>query len=74
MYDLPRTERVTLRIFDVTGRLVRTLTDRALRQPGRHAVAWDGTNGAGNEVASGMYYYRLDAGELSQTRSMTLLR
>jgi len=68
-FDLPRETRVTLRVFDLTGRRVATLADG--RYPaGRHAVSWAG----GASLLSGAYFYRLDAEGFSQTRKMLVLR
>lgn len=64
---------VRLRIFDTRGRLVRTLVDE-VRQPGDHTVTWNGRDGAGRTVASGVYLMRLDVGGMSQMRSMVLAR
>lgn len=66
-------ERVSLRIYDVAGRLVRTLVDGALAA-GDHQVMWQGRDDAGSEVASGVYLYRLEAGAASRSRSMVLVR
>jgi FlgD Ig-like domain len=56
--------RTRLRIFDVSGRLVRTVVD-AVTDPGAHEVAWDGCDGRGTVTAAGVFYARLDAGEHS---------
>jgi photosystem II stability/assembly factor-like uncharacterized protein len=60
-YRLPAAGQVTLRIYDVTGRSVRTLVD-GVESPGARAVAWDGRTDAGQRTGSGIYWYRLDAG------------
>lgn len=62
-----------LRIYDAAGRLVATLLD-GTRPAGRYAIEWDGRDDAGRQAASGVYFYRLDAGEFSATRKMILLR
>jgi len=49
---------VSLRIYDVAGRLVRTLVD-AIQPPGIHVLGWDGTDERGSRVSSGVYFYRL---------------
>lgn len=49
---------VQLKVFDVTGRVVRTLIDRSV-EPGQHAVAWDGISDAGVRASSGVYFYEL---------------
>ena len=65
--------RVTLRVYDVAGRLVRTLVDE-VRDAGAYREVWDGTNNRGSVVASGVYFYRISAKEFEQTRKMVLLR
>jgi hypothetical protein len=57
-YRLARAGRVEVAIYDVNGRLVRTLVDGA-REAGLHAVVWDGTNDAGSKVGSGVYWSRM---------------
>jgi hypothetical protein len=60
-YEIPRDGgKVTLRVFDVGGRIVRTLVD-ARQTPGRKTVQWDGKNYRGEKVASGVYFYQLKA-------------
>jgi hypothetical protein len=72
-YDLPEAAEVTLAIFDVSGRCVRTLV-RGRQPAGRHRAMWSGTDDAGRRVASGVYFYRLLAGANSATRKMVMLR
>jgi hypothetical protein len=64
---------VTLRVYDVTGRLVRTLVD-GTHSAGVKTVQWEGRDDRGIPVASGVYYYRMQAGTFSRTRSMVLLK
>ncbi|MEJ2720341.1 MAG: FlgD immunoglobulin-like domain containing protein [bacterium] len=64
---------VTLRIYDASGRLVRTLLD-ADTPPGRHTVAWDGKTELGRAAASGVYFCRLCTGRVSEVRKITLLK
>jgi hypothetical protein len=54
-YDVPRETLVSLRVYNVNGRLVRTLVDGVV-EPGRHVVAWDGSSDAGESVGSGVYF------------------
>ena len=61
-------------MYDVNGRLVRTLVDNELRSAGTHAVSWNGRDASGNTVASGNYIYTLEYGNFRQTRSMVLLK
>ena len=65
--------RTTLRIFNILGQRVRTLLDASL-QAGEHAVLWDGRDDAGQPVSSGIYFYTLRAGRLSDSRKMLLLK
>jgi len=72
-YTIPRTAHVELRIYDVSGRHVRTLVDRSL-DPGEHYSFWDGRWDSGREAATGIYLYRLIANGEELTRKMILLR
>jgi subtilisin-like proprotein convertase family protein len=72
-FDLPKAGRVRLDIFDVSGRLVRTLVDEN-RVAASHSVTWDGTDNRGGKVASGAYYYRLQAGGRVITHKMMLVK
>ena len=72
-FSLPNEQHVKLQIFDITGALVKTLIDQAIRG-GNMEVAWDGTNAAGTKVSSGMYLYRLQAGEFSTVKKMVLMK
>lgn len=65
--------KVTLQIFDVSGRLVTTLIDRNVSE-GQRSVVWNGSNNVGNPVATGTYFYRLTAPGFQQTRKMVLLK
>jgi hypothetical protein len=62
-----------LKIFDAAGRLVTTLVDEQ-RASGRHEVVWNGQNSAGLSVASGVYLYRFEAGDVVQTKRMMLVK
>ena len=72
-FSLREKGHVALRIYDVAGRLVRTLVDEA-RTAGRYDERWDGTNNRGSRVASGVYFYRFATADFEQTRKMVLLR
>jgi len=73
-FENPRQEEVTLRIFDLSGRLVRELIAGEFRAPGRHEIVWNGRDDAGRQVASGTYFYRLEAGEFAETKRMVLVK
>jgi hypothetical protein len=72
-YQIGAAGAVTLRVYDVTGRLVRTLVD-GQRVPGAYEARWDGRDERGRGVASGVYFYRLHAGDFTRTRRMVLLK
>ena len=72
-FDLPKREAVKVTVFDVTGRVVRTLLDMQL-SAGSHRVTWDGKNEAGHPVASGVYLFRLSTPDYRQTVKGTLLK
>jgi hypothetical protein len=72
-FGLKDATRVSLRIYDASGRLVRVLVE-GNRPAGRHAEMWDGRNAGGLQVASGIYFYRLTAGRFDQTNKMVLVR
>lgn len=66
-------QAVKLEIFNTLGQKVRTLVN-APQSPGVHVVEWDGHDAAGKQVASGMYLYRLRAGDFVAQRKMILMR
>ncbi len=73
-FNLPiGANRASLRIYDVAGRLVSTVFEGSVAA-GDHEVMWRGKDSQGNEVASGVYYYSLEAGNVQRTRSMVLVR
>jgi hypothetical protein len=72
-FYLPSKMAVTLAVYDLHGKLVRTLVDGEV-DAGHHPVSWDGRSNEGRAVASGIYVARLNAGSVVQTVKMTLLR
>ncbi|MFH1754554.1 MAG: FlgD immunoglobulin-like domain containing protein, partial [Candidatus Latescibacterota bacterium] len=64
---------VHLAVYDVRGRLVKTLVSGDLTA-GPHRVRWDGTNNSGSGVSSGIYFYRIVSGNWSNTKKMVLIR
>jgi len=63
----------TLVIYNILGQKVRTLVDESKRG-GRYEAVWDGKDEKGNDLASGVYFYQLKAGEITQTKRLVLLR
>ena len=72
-FGLARADQVDLRIFDVTGRMVKTLA-RDSFAAGPHEMTWDGTDDSGSRVQRGVYFYRLATEEGTLSRSVTLQR
>jgi len=72
-FELAGRTRATLRVFDASGRLVRIVLHETL-EAGVHSAFWDGRNARGDAVATGVYFYRLDAGKFSETRPLVRLR
>jgi hypothetical protein len=72
-YTLGSASRVNLRVYDVLGRLVRTLVQDAM-PAGTFEVQWDGRTAAGAQVASGIYFYRLETDRGQQVRNMVLVK
>jgi hypothetical protein len=64
----------SVRIYDVRGRLVRTVLEQGLLHPGEYVRAWDGYDEHGKEAAPGVYYVKLQIGDRSVTKRVILLR
>lgn len=73
VYQKGREERVVLCIHDLTGRLICTLVD-GHQKPGTHVVYWNGNNSASRSVSAGVYFCRLEQGDLTRTSKMVLVR
>jgi flagellar hook assembly protein FlgD len=63
----------TLKIYNVLGKVVRTLVNEPMA-PGDHQVIWDGKDDQGNQAASGIYFYKLRAGDFQDTKKMVLMK
>jgi len=72
-FYIPNTSDVTIRVYDMLGREVTTLINKQTTG-GYHNVYWNGKDSKGENVASGVYLYRLTAGSFSETRKMNLLK
>ncbi|MFZ1683887.1 MAG: fibronectin type III domain-containing protein [Candidatus Zixiibacteriota bacterium] len=72
-FNLPNASQVTLEIYNVIGEKVTTLVDTRL-EAGSHSVEWNSTSESGTHVASGIYFYRLNAGDHIETKKMILLK
>jgi len=72
-FSLSTPGRVTVKVFDVNGRLVRSLLDDS-RDSGYQDVRWNGTDGNGTKVSSGIYYFRLDSPDGRVVKAVTVLK
>ncbi len=72
-FSLPEQANVKLEIFDVTGRRVTTLINEHM-QSGNYTVTWDATDRSGRSVTSGVYIYRLQAGDMVESKRMMFLK
>ena len=73
-FTLPLDKAVSVKVYDMTGRLVRTLINNQTYTKGFHEVVWDATNDAGQTVASGSYLYSLEYGNFRQSKTMVLIK
>jgi hypothetical protein len=72
-YDLPETGLVTITIYDMLGRQVKTLFNQT-QSAGIHSIQWNATNDYGKPVGAGIYLYQIQAGEYISTKKMVLLK
>ncbi len=72
-YSLEETGTARIVIFSVDGRRIRTL-EGGVKPPGLHRAIWDGRNERGESVATGIYFYRLEANRVAAVKKMLLLR
>ncbi len=71
--EIPHSSYVSLKIYNISGQEIRALIN-GNRPPGVHEVTWNGCDKRGNKVSSGVYFYRLESDNFSQSRKMILLR
>ncbi|MCK4352782.1 carboxypeptidase regulatory-like domain-containing protein [candidate division WOR-3 bacterium] len=71
-YQLPVVSRVSLKIYDITGRLAKLLVNDT-QKPGHYTVNWDGTDTNGKKLSSGIYFYRLESGDFKAINKLILL-
>jgi hypothetical protein len=72
-YSLPKKTRVSLDIYDSSGRFIKTLVS-GIEEPGYKSVVWNGRDRNNGWVAQGVYFYRLEAGDFRATKKILLLR
>ena len=72
-YDIPENSHVTITIYDMLGRQVKTLINQT-QDAGYKSLIWDATNDYGKPVSAGIYLYQIQAGEYISTKKMVLLK
>ena len=73
-FSLPEQGKVRLIIYDVLGREIYKVIDKQIIPAGNHEIQWSGRNKTGQQVASGIYFYRIQANNFSAIRKMILLK
>lgn len=73
LISMPRTSQARLEVYNMIGQRLAVLIDQDL-PAGTHRFEWDATDVAGKPVSSGVYLYRLSAGDFAETKTMTLLK
>ena len=73
MFDIPTTEKVYLKVFNVNGGLVRTLNNSKL-SPGKYMYEWDGKNENGKASTSGVYFIQLDSKSFRNIKKVLLVK
>lgn len=72
-FQIPEATQVTLEIYNIVGQKIKTLVDGKM-VPGEYTTKWSGTDDFGRKVGSGVYFYRMDAGNFHQVHRMILLK
>jgi hypothetical protein len=72
-YQLAEDSQVSLTIYDIAGKLITTLINEALQPAGYYDIQWNGEDRSGNQVSTGVYLCRLNAGTYNKTMKMVLL-
>ncbi|OYD13827.1 hypothetical protein CH333_09830 [candidate division WOR-3 bacterium JGI_Cruoil_03_44_89] len=71
-YFLPTNDKVSLKIYDITGRVVKVLIDEEVNA-GYHTIGWDGKDASGNKIASGIYFCRIEGNKFKAARKLIAL-
>ncbi len=72
-YDIPKAGKVEIRIYDISGKLIRTIVNQS-QAAGLHKAHWDGRNEAGKKAASGIFVYTVKFGKICLSKKMILLK
>lgn len=74
VYELPKNCNVTLEVYNVLGQKVITLVNNRLQLKGKHSVVWNAKDVHGNNLSTGIYFYRIKAGDFIQSKKMILIK
>ena len=74
VYELPKNCNVTLEVYNVLGQKVITLVNNRLQLKGKHSVVWNAKDVNGNNLSTGIYFYRIKAGDFIQSKKMILIK
>ena len=72
-YNLPEDALISITIYDMMGRQIKTLIN-SMQAAGYRSIQWNATNDAGSPMSAGIYSYMIQAGEFRQTKKMVLLK
>lgn len=72
-YHLPEESHVTLAVYNMLGQRIRTLIN-GIKPAGRYSVQWNGLNDSGNRVSTGIYFYRIQAGDFTDVEKMVFMK
>jgi len=73
-FSLPEAARSSVSVYDINGKLVKTLAQERRRNAGQHTIDWDGLDEGGQSVSSGLYFYRLETNLLCDTKRVVLIK
>jgi len=73
-FNLPHSSQVSIKIYDIQGKLIRSLLTGQIWGTGSHIISWNGVDDYGKTVSSGEYFYKLEAGGLSEIKKMLFLK
>ncbi len=72
IFSVPEKSRVNIKVFDVTGRVVRTLVDE-IKKPGRYEINWYGRDDRGRKLKSGVYFLRMEGRDFRKVKKLILM-
>jgi hypothetical protein len=72
-FSLPEPTTVTLAVYNILGQIVSNI-DLGQMAAGSHSITWDGVTDQGESVSTGIYFYRIQAGDYSESRKMMILK